>query len=172
MAKIIPVLLLILLMFSGCGTPNGTDDDYTPPIDENAGIYVMDANGTNLTKLTSDADDYIYPAWSPDGTRIAFTSFFRDYDWEIYIMNADGTNQTRLTHYSSDPDPYSFVEDLAWSPDGTRIAFVYSSDIYVMNADGSNQTNLTNNSLFDFNPAWSPDGTRIVFVSCGPSTEL
>ena len=84
--------------------------------------------------------------------RIAFVSL-RDGNWEVCVMDADGSNITRLTNDpASDSDP-------AWSPDGTRFAFVSSrlnSEVYVMDADGSNITRLTNDPAADFYPAWSP----------------
>ena len=76
------------------------------------------------------------PAWSPDGTRIAFGSN-RDGDRDIYVMDADGGNVQQLTD-----DPES-DRDPAWSPDGTRIAFTRNGDIYVMDADGGNVQLLT-----------------------------
>ena len=59
----------------------------------------------------------------------------------------------------------------AWSPDGTRIAFVSDRDggfpeLYLMNADGSGVTRLTNNAFVDGNPSWAPDGSRLVFERC------
>jgi plastocyanin len=74
-------------------------------------IYVINADGSGLTRLTTDAHSG-NPAWSPDGRRIAFTR-----GSEIYVMNADGSGATRLTNNpGQDNAP-------AWSPDGTKIAF-------------------------------------------------
>ena len=93
------------------------------------------------------------PAWSPDGSRIAFMSD-RDGNFEIYVMNADGSGPTRLTK-NPESDAYP-----VWSADGSRIAFQSERDgnyeVYVMNADGSRQTNLTDNPAGDGNPTWSP----------------
>ena len=62
---------------------------------EHQDVYVMRADGGEQTRLTRDSG--FMPVWSPDGTKIAFSSV-RDYNEEIYVMNADGSGQTRLTH--------------------------------------------------------------------------
>ena len=125
-------------------------------------IYVMDADGSNLTRLTDNSALDYGSDWSPDGTKIAFTSE-RDVNPQIYVMDADGDNQTRLTDNSAS----DYVPE--WSPDGTKIAFTSERDgnpeIYVMDADGSNLTRLTNHSDVDSEPAWSPDGNKIAFQS-------
>jgi len=132
--------------------------------DGNKEIYVMNADGSGVTRLTNNPASDVDPAWSPDGTRIAFASD-RDGNFEIYVMNADGSNQIRLTNnppYDASP---------AWSPDGKRIAFNAhpvvngTTDIYVMNADGSGRIRVTDDPAYDSSPTWSPNGTQIAFMS-------
>ena len=140
-------------------------------------IYVMNADGSNVTRLTNRPEHYDNsPAWSPDGRQIVYQSSqdenWETGNWEIYVMNADGSNVTRLTHHP-ELDRYPKRDRYpTWSPDGRRIAFHSNRDgadgvfnIYVMNADGSNVTRLTNRLKSGWNPAWSPDGRRISFYS-------
>jgi hypothetical protein len=138
-------------------------------------IYVMDADGSNPTRLTNNPGwDDTFPSWSPDGTKIAFgkegATLARYAKMEIYVMDADGSNPTKLTNKDAAAQDASSDTQPSWSPDGTKIAFASNRDgnfeIYVMNADGSNQTNLSNNNnATDAHPSWSPDGTKIAFFS-------
>ena len=143
-------------------SPDGRRIAFASSRDGNDEIYVANANGTNVTRLTRHrAPDYD-PAWSPDSRSIAFSSE-RDGNSEIYAVAADGSRLTRLTGSAGDD------ENPAWSPDGTRIAFWSDrdddADIYVMNADGTSTVALTANDDGDYFPAWSPDGARIAFTS-------
>ena len=130
--------------------------------DGNWDIYVMNADGSGVTRLTEHPGDDWGPDWSTDGQLIAFSSG-RDGDSDIYVMNADGSGVTQLTNHPG------FDGFQAWSASGEQIAFSSDrdgdSDIYVMNADGSGVTQLTNHPGYDGYPAWSPDGRRITFMS-------
>ena len=126
--------------------------------DGNFEIYVMkkdelNSPPTELNNMTKNSASDEAPAWSPDGSKIVFSSD-RDGNYEVYVMNADGSNPTNLTNNSADD------EDPTWSPDGNKIAFITYRDgkgeVYVMNADGSNPTNLTNNKYIEMQAAWSP----------------
>jgi TolB protein len=128
----------------------------------NADIFLMNADGSDAVNLTQSAGDDTFPAWSPDGKHIAFTSE-RDGPPQLYVMAADGSNVRRLTEAQ--------ISDraAAWSPDGKKIAFGRNlggnQEIFVIDADGSNPVNLTNDDAFDGDPAWSPDGKRLAFAS-------
>jgi Tol biopolymer transport system component len=121
-------------------------------------IYKMFPDGTNQKQVTHNDIDDAVPAWSPDGTKIAFGRASK-----IFVKDTTNGQVVRLTDNAgiSSFDP-------AWSPDDTRIAFDSNRDgdqeIYTMNSsDGSGVRKLTNNDNFDVQPTWSPDGTKIAF---------
>jgi hypothetical protein len=120
-----------------------------------------------VTSLPNAADQA--PAWSPDGTRIAFWTNEGGIGLHIAVVNADGSGRTTLgcASISGCSTPVLGMNP-AWSPDATKIAYSGTTSgsnvqIYVMNADGTGQTRLTTSGFADDQPAWSPDGTKIVF---------
>ena len=123
-------------------------------------LYVMNADGSGLRRLTRNQTGTYQVVWSPDGRTIYFGR---------YLVSTDGSGARRLPYI-----PLTAV----WSPDGRRIAFVRglpdrsqvgpvgrNHEIYVMNADGSGSRRLTHNRAYDGEPAWSPDGRKIAFQS-------
>jgi formylglycine-generating enzyme required for sulfatase activity/Tol biopolymer transport system component len=125
----------------------------------NSEIFIINSDGTGLLQLTDNlAEDYD-PAWSPDGTQIAFVSN-REGDYQLYAMGSDGQNQHRVF-----TDTLTNLSRPSWSPDGEWIAFASGWDIYKVKADGGNLTKLTFNPANDRDPVWSPDGKSILFLS-------
>ena len=134
---------------------------FVSSVDRDLNIYVMNKDGT-AKRLTSSLSADYDPRFSPDGTRIVFTSR-RDGYANIYCMDRDGSNVVQLTFGKS-------IDSVgSWSPDGETIAFTSSRsgnyDIYVMDSDGSDVVQLTDDPGNDGWPVFSPDGKKIVFVS-------
>jgi Tol biopolymer transport system component len=126
-------------------------------------IYVMNADGSRMFRLTNVTGDAGVPTWSPNGKQIAFQVRDKNSGLFIVVMNLNDKQQFPLTHNLTE-DKYP-----AWSPDGKKIAFESYRDgnweLYVMNADGSDQAQrLTNTSVDEHGPAWSPDGQKIVYI--------
>lgn len=116
----------------------------------------MNADGSGQTQLVDTHGDDACPTWSPDGTRIVFTSHERDVSF-IFVIDADGSKETMLTPgiaVDQDPD---------WSPDGKWIVFASNrdqgNDLYLISAAGSDAVNLTQSpSVREWSPIWLPDG--------------
>ena len=125
-------------------------------------LQIADADGQNPQTALASREPIISPAWSPNGTRIAYVSFEAKKP-VVYVHSlATGQRQAVANFKGSNSAP-------AWSPDGRQLAVVLSRDggtqIFVMNADGSNVRRLTNSSAIDTEPQFSPDGQHLYFTS-------
>jgi TolB protein len=126
-------------------------------------IWVVNADGTGLSNITDSVARDTYPAWSPEGTRIVFSSN-RSGGRELWIMDSYGNGLRRLTR-NRPTGPLDSCPNI--SPDGRRVAFARrlrgNQELYVMNLDGTGLRRLTHFNGIDFDPSWSPDGTEIAF---------
>jgi len=123
-------------------------------------IFLMDPDGTDPVRITTNPSSDVDPDISTNGREIVFSSN-RSGNNDIFVTDRDGIAVTNLTNNpANDGWP-------RWSPNGHQIAFHSNRDgnfeIYVMNADGSNVTRLTDYPGVDQYPDWSPDGKEIVF---------
>ena len=168
------LLCLTVLLCGALSAPaqmrraNGTIA-FTSMRDGNPEIYLYRPAWPNQVRLTNNEGVDDHPAWSPDGTKIAFVSEYGSGVYAIFTMNADGTNKVLIT-----PINYNrYYTSLSWSPDGKRIVFLeyrdvpnthYSqSDLVIVNVDDGTRQDLTNDPDWDSTPSWSPDGSRILF---------
>lgn len=129
----------------------------------NCGVFVMFADGSGLTRLTSMEYNSFSPRWSPDGTRIVYAS---NESKDLFIMHSDGGNKINITNTENYAEGFP-----AWSPDGKRIAYVANRDdgllgcdIYVVD-DRGNRFRLTDTGHLNVFPEWSPDGKMIAFIT-------
>ncbi|MEK6275235.1 MAG: hypothetical protein AABM30_07840 [Actinomycetota bacterium] len=169
----------------------GTGDSRDEQLDDQE-LYVMDANGGNVERLTSNNDADWSPSWSPDGKQILFARGRHlgeeGSETSLYLMNADGSGE-RVLLRGPRRTPPSFLTGPAWSPDRKRIAFTridyrendMDVSVYVMSIGDKDAVKVADTAG---EPAWSPDGNSIAFVSyrdrlgetcfhdCAPSTEI
>ena len=127
-------------------------------------LFVMDSDGRNLRRLTTDAGNEGSPAWTPDGARIVYT-FTRGTATQVAIIPVDGGEPRPLTTSSGGNHSPSV------SPDGRSIAFISVRDgnqeIYAMNLDGTNQRRLTKTSERESSPQFFRNGDLAYVVERG-----
>ncbi len=125
-------------------------------------LFVMEADGQNLRRLTSDAGSEGEPVWTPDGKRIVYTSAQPGGGSQLYAIGADGEGARAIT----DAPGGNHSADV--SPDGGRIAFVSARDgnqeVYVMDAAGGEARRITRTGSRESSPRFLPGG-ELVFVA-------
>jgi WD40 repeat protein len=137
-------------------SPDGSRIAFASNRDGNFEIYVTDADGGNVTRLTTTTANETEPTWGPDGTWLAYQSDASGAP-QIWSMRADGSDQRPLTEGPANMEP-------AVSPDGRAIAFSTIRDgnyeVYLMAPDGSEQRNVSRNAeAHERVPGWIDAGT-------------
>ncbi len=141
------------LAFSSNREKSGTDN-----------IYVMNMDGTNLTKITTTQNAKNWSSsWFPDGRRLAFSSN-RQGLWQTFTMNDDGSDVKPLITSNQD------VINVEVSPSGSTIAYICGKEICLADSDGSNPRVLLQNGLPKDHLAWSPDSARLAFTQLNPNS--
>ena len=128
-------------------------------------LYYIEADGSDLRPVFPSAAHRLSPAWSPDGSRLAFAAVQPDGDHtELTLVNPDGSSPEPLTSGSRDLSA-------SWSPDGSTLAFRRDSfdngvtEIWIIGADGSGLRKLADTGGPQFSPSWSADGAWVAFTS-------
>jgi TolB protein len=132
-------------------------------------IYTSDVFFGELVKWTNDGKQVIGPRWSPDGSRIVYTSYRTSFP-DIYQIEFASRRISLLASFKGTNSGGRF------SPDGARLAMVLSGEgnpeVYVGNAQARQLRRLTRSESVEASPAWSPDGSRLIFASGNPTPQL
>jgi Tol biopolymer transport system component/DNA-binding winged helix-turn-helix (wHTH) protein len=172
-ARIVPLTTLAGLERGATFSPDGEQVAFawTGDKDDNVDIYVKIVGSSEVRRLTTDPDLDAFPAWSPDGGKIAFLHYASN-GWQIHIMSALGISDRRLSDFSVDGG------GIAWSPNGKYIAaprhtglaipHQQNTGIYLIPVEGGEPHQLTTPKppASDGHPAFSADGRHLGYVSC------
>lgn len=125
-------------------------------------LHVADADGANADYIFAHREPIVSPAWSPDGSQLAYVSFERGRAAVFVHSVAEATRRVLANFDGANSSP-------AWAPDGERLSITLTRDgvaqIYTLRADGSQLTRLTSSPAIDTEAHWSPDGRFLLFTS-------
>jgi TolB protein len=142
-------------------SPDGKRLVFSSDRSGNQDLWIMPAEGGEMTQLTTHPTPDWNPRWSPDGAEIAFYAY-RTGNREIWVMPSAGGPARQLTFHPAE-DIYP-----TWSPDGQKIAFTSrrgsDRDIWIVAAEGGEARQVTSDSQQDGPPEWSPDGLWLGFL--------
>lgn len=127
----------------------------------NKSIYISDLFFTSVRRIVSDNHDLLFPRWSPDGTKIIYTSYLHGFP-DIYVANLSTMQRTTFASFKGTN------MSARYSPDGSRVAMILTGtggpEIWVGDASGHSRIRLTRTETAKSSPCWSPDGRSIVFA--------
>jgi TolB protein len=136
-----------------------------------AEIQEQDQDGQGVQTMSGRAHEGLHPAWSPDGSKLAFAQEVEaEEKTEINVLDVATGSVRRVTHTPSHAGATMSALEPSWSPDGRRLAFAvlqpdFTYAIDVVNVDGTGLRTVVHGRGNAVEPAWSPDGTRLVFGS-------
>ena len=138
---------------------------------ERAGTWIVDVLTGRSRPFAPGGRRVRDPAWSPDGSKIAYSFGDRRRNGQIWLATVDGRREVQLTNdLPRDPEAHFANKQPVWSPEGRQIAFLSTRDgaldpeLFVIGADGRGERRLTRRVLVSERPLWSPDGRRLAFV--------
>lgn len=155
-------------------SPDGKRIAFVQRGDTGLDLYVMNADGSNVQRLTTDSKEYHYPSWSPDGRQISFTAQVEPGNTDIFVIDVDFSDPANVSvsparNLTQNPSADDYA---SWAPDGAEIAFSSNRDdpdshwnIWLIDSAGGEARQLTFANGDNESPVWSPDGTQIAFES-------
>jgi len=173
---LVSVGLMAVLAAPAHATFPGANGKLAVVIEENGfddyAVATVNPDGSDLARLTTPPEVAQDPAWSADGSRIAFVAHAPTEHDDLFLMDANGQNRGKILDVppiATGPSPLPVPSGPSWSPDGARIVF-HHLDLWTIGTDGNGLGHLFGDAGLSpsSSPDWSPDGSRIAFVRASP----